>query len=358
MKKLLSLTLIIAMLITLIVPMTTVSAKSTTKKTTYLATQDAYKNSNGIAYMKDNELHFKGNDGKDKVLLSFGYSSEVSFYMRGKTIYYSVYDHEYEDENITPGIYSININGKKNTLIKSRSFSVLGGYGSTILTITGSRYIGYRVYSIADNGTKILFNTSTGNVVLFNGRIYYGNKAYIIDTGKTITFKNKGKVSSNSYMYYINSKNSLIRLDKAGKKTTIAKNAKEVLYANDGKTVIYRKGNTYYRKTGTGKAYALTTKNKLQNELMYPQETYAHAERVEIKDVAIINKVVYFNAEYDFGAIVSVNDKGGKLNRITGIYFDDPFIDSMTGIGKKIYYTLVGTDDIVSFDHKVLNVAG
>ena len=355
MKKLLSLILMITMLMTLIVPMTTVSAKSTAKKTTYIATQDAYKNSNGIAYMKLNKLHFKGNNGKDKVLVTFDGEEKVTFYMRGKTIYYGV--RNYEEVGIPGGIYSINIKGKNKTLITKDASQVLGGYGSTIIAVSGIRVKGYKVSHATNKKTKTIFKISDDKVYMFNGKIYYRNKAYVIDSGKKITFKNKGMVSAKKYMYYINNKNSLIRLDKAGKKTTVAKNVTEVLGATNGKTVFYAKGNTYYRKTGAGKAYALTTKDKIKETIAPDEEGKGE---VRVHNVVLINKTVYFNADYDYynnNAIVAVDYKGdGNLKIKTFIFDYDPYIGSMKGIDNNLYYTLVGTDDIITYQHEIMKV--
>jgi hypothetical protein len=352
MKKILSIALTLTMLITLIILPTTASATTQNEENTYIATQDAYKNANGVAYMKGNTLRFKSSNGTDKALVTFERTGGVTFYMRGKTVYYGVEDF---DGDSTTGIYSVNISGKNKTLITNKVSKILGGYGSTIITISGNTNIGETVYSVVNKNTKKLFKTSAKTITLFNGNIYYGNKVYNIANNKSTTFKNKGTVSSKTYMYYINSKNNLIRLDKAQKEITIAKGVTDVLYANNGKTVIYTKGDTYYRQTAKGKAYPLTTTNELQNKLMYSKD-YDHTNKLSVRNIVMINKVVYFNANYDFNAIVSVGYKGGALKRVTGKYLDDPYIDSITGIDGNIYYTLVGTDDITMYSHKIKNV--
>ena len=352
MRKLLSLTLIFTILMTLFIPMTTASTKSTTKKTTYIATQNAYKNSSGVAYMQVYKLRFSGNNGDFKNLVTFGDSDEVTFYMRGKTVYYGVRNHG--NGKIPSGIYSINTDGKNKTRITKKVSKILGGYGSTIFTISGNKKTGYKIYSVVKKKIKKLFDASTNKITLFNGSIYYGNKAYVVDSGKIITFKNKGKVSSNSYMYYINSKDSLIRLDKAGKKTTIAKKVTEVLYANDEDTVIYTKGDTFYRRTGTEKACALTTKDEMKKKLSYyPDADYLKDIDVVIFGVGIMDNAVYFNAFYDYNYIVSVDFEGVKLKRVKGGFLGDPHIDSMACMDGYIYYTILTSgDDVMSYQYK------
>jgi hypothetical protein len=116
MKKLLSIILSITMLAAVAVFPITVKAETKDKSSqeaTYIASSDIYKNSFGSVYIKSQKLIGENSKGKKAVLVNFNKEDincfDISFYMRGKTVYY--YCNINDSGTADSKIYSVKIDG-------------------------------------------------------------------------------------------------------------------------------------------------------------------------------------------------------------------------------------------------------
>ena len=275
MKKLISIILMITTILSLaVVPMTT-SAKTKTKKT-YIASEDIYVSGKAYVYAKINSKHnefqddkrislyYVGKNGKEKHLTYCGYNF-TNFYLRGDTVYFNFGGSR---ENIC----SININTKKVKTIFKNGF-LIGGYGKNVIVRDSNK----NVYSVTPKGEKTKLCKNYYNI--FNGCLYSADKKFNLANNKITNVARKSDIyTTNSYLYYINKKGNLTSLDKKGIKRNVDVMVTSIIGANDGKTVLYTKGNKVYRRTGTNKKIELADITKLRNTTgvdknFYPEET-------------------------------------------------------------------------------------
>ena len=179
-----------------------------------------------------------------------------------------------------------------------------------------------------------LVKKATGEINLFDGKIYYGNKkVYNLETGKTKSFKVKKIMVSKNYLYYLNVNNKLKRVAKnTGKKDTIATNVKDIYGANNGQSVIFSKLNgendeVLYRRTDLDKTYTLCT---LSDIVKVMGETYTIDENnpYYIEGGAFASGKVclsLIDKDHTTGmpAMVKVNSRGGNPSMLFDVTKDD-----------------------------------
>lgn len=377
MKKLLSLilTIIITTGIITSLPFTAGAKTVKPKETTYIASGCVYNNTNGKVFANSKGLFSVDKDG-NKVQLDaipvndydpdndyydyYDYDYTYSFYIRGKRVYYTNgYDH----------IFSVKMDGTGKKDIGPCFGTMIGGYGTSALTVYTSRTKNgteAKVYEIKGGKASVLLETGKNVPHLFNGKIYYGNKVFNIDTKKINSFSWKNpqpKVNkqyfysskstmderllkvTKTHMYYVNKNNNLVRLDKNGNKKVVANKVTSVLGGNDNKNVIYIKKNskgvkTIYRQNRKGKNIALTNYNKIYNA--FAEEFYYKSLDDVVFDGAFLvnGKVVLYNAL----EILCVDNKGGAVAKIDNCV-DSIFYD-IEVCGKTLYYREFECDDI------------
>ncbi|MCI6652472.1 MAG: DUF5050 domain-containing protein [Ruminococcus sp.] len=266
MKRLMSAVLTFAMLITMfVVPVTGTSAKTTKKApTTYIATNRSYAVKNGSVFSFDKgTLQYRTKQGKTKTLAKFSDFYSCKYYVRSNTVYYNTNNQK------SHCLMQVGLNGKnKKKLYSSKTLivSLIGGYGSSVIFQCGEKICRYK-----DGKVKTLIKTDDGILFfaqIFNGKIYYNNKSYDLATGKTKTYKGEYSYSTKNYLYFVNSKMDLKRLDKSGKINTVATKITDLNYV-DGDTVCFSKKNSnnkeaFYKRTGVkNKAIQLCTWNDI-----------------------------------------------------------------------------------------------
>lgn len=89
-----------------------------------------------------------------------------------------------------------------------------------------------------------MYSDNLTNINVFNGKIYYQNKAYNLANGKKTTFTAKEIYVTKNYMYYINKNNNLKSLDKKDVRRIVTKNVYKYYNSNNGSSVIYSKLNS------------------------------------------------------------------------------------------------------------------
>lgn len=348
MKKLLSLMLATIMTVSAFIMPTVVTAKES-KKTpnSYVATNDVYCFGKGMVYTKTGRLIYEKKSGKKIVLekYNWNYDAVYSYYVRGNTVYYLIYK---EDRSGNPKnkssfkIKSVNLSGKNKTTICSTNASafLLGGYGSSIIyEETNKKYVN-KIKKINNNKTTTLLTVKgKSSFEMFNGRIYYNNKAYNLKNGKTAKFVAKEIYVTKNYMYYMNKNNNLKSLDKKGTRRIVAKNVHKYYGANNGKIVIYSKLNNnneevFYKRTGTDKEYMLCSWSDMEKAIKTPSplpEKYNYT----IYDALFHKGKVYFefritgdNLQYE--KISRVSNKGGTPEMVL-----DP--NNSYGVYMKLY---------------------
>ncbi|MGN0460052.1 MAG: hypothetical protein ACI4HL_03955 [Ruminococcus sp.] len=326
MKKLLSLSLTLLMMISaLIIPCTTAQATSYSKKpNTYIASDAFYNTSKGLFYSDKRDIMFKGKNGKVKKILE-KYEDEIicKFYVRNDILYYSG-----TDETIN----ALNTKKNKDTEIyKSPDSStiVLGGYGSGVIF---KEY--YNVRMLRYNKVTTLIKKAYGDIYLFDGKIYYGNKkVYNIETGKTKSFRVKKMMVSKNYLYYLNVNNKLKRVEKiTGKKDTLATNVKDIYGANNGQSVIFskldgEKDEVLYRRTGLDKTYALCTLSDIVKVMgktyEIPENNPYYIESGAFASGKVCFSLIDKDHETGMPAMVQVNSKGGTPSMLFDMTKDD-----------------------------------
>ena len=326
MKKLLSLALTLLMMISaFVIPCTTAQAKAVKKKpNTYVASEAFYNTSKGLFYAHEYDIMFKGKDGKIKKIVNWREDEDIcKFYVRKDTLYYNGCDFN---------LHAVKTSGENDTVIydcPNYGVRVIGGYGSGVIFQEG-----YKVRMLRNNKVTTLIKKATGEINLFDGKIYYGNKkVYNLETGKTKSFKVKKIMVSKNYLYYLNVNNKLKRVAKnTGEKDTLATNVKDIYGANNGQSVIFSKLNkendeVLYRRTGLDKTYALCT---LSDIVKVMGETYAIDENnpYYIESGAFASGKVCFSLidkEHITGmpAMVQVNSRGGTPSMLFDVTKDD-----------------------------------
>ena len=310
MKKLVSAVLTFAMLITMfVVPVTGSSAKTKKKApTTYIATNKSYEVKNGSVFSFDKgTLQYRTKQGKTTTLAKFSdpyYTCK--YYVRSKVVYYS-----YNTQN-THCLMQVGLNGKNKKKLysnKNSDVSIIGGYGSSVIFQRDEKICKYE-----DGKVKTLTKSTDGDLIflylttIFNGKIYYNNKSYDLATGKIKTFKADYTYSTKNYLYFVNSKMDLKRLDKSGKTNTVATKITDLNYV-DGDTVCYSKKNSnnkeaFYKRTGIkNKAIQLCTWNDIYSKIKDREGlklNSTHAVNMEIAGGKVyLSPLIMGGMEYD-----------------------------------------------------------
>ena len=151
-----------------------------------MASNNVFSNANGKVYVEENKtvnewstrLVSKTPDGKTKILENAKFDApQYSFYIRGKTVYYSLVDADNADSEYS-GLFSVNLDGTNKKKIAEKDFNddkILGVYGDTILLYGGRAVVNGKI-------KKIYSAKSDYYEKLFNGKIYYANSVYDLDT--------------------------------------------------------------------------------------------------------------------------------------------------------------------------------
>ncbi|MCI6653060.1 MAG: hypothetical protein MSH11_06560 [Ruminococcus sp.] len=339
MKKLLSLALTLLMMISaFVIPCTTAQGKAVKKKpNTYIASEAFYNTSNGVFYSDGMNIMIKNKDGETKKIaerIEDDTNNICKYYVRKDFLYYN------SQKNGEYTVNSIKTSGKKKTvLFKSKDdITLIGGYGSGVIFQEG-----YKVRMLRNNKVTTLIKKATGEINIFNGKIYYGNKkVYNLETGKTKSFKVKKMMVSKNYLYYLNVNNKLKRVAKnTGEKDTLATNVKDIYGANNGQSVIFSKLNgendeVLYRRTGLDKTYTLCT---LSDIVKVMGKTYEIPENnpYYIESGAFASGKVCFSLidkDHTTGmpAMVQVNSKGGTPRMLIDVS-KDKFYPNFSGMG-------------------------
>ena len=365
MKKLLSIILSLIMAMSVLVIPATVSAKETKKvPNTYVnewfndsSTSGIYIPNKGTVHVYDgtniDELRFTPLKGKTITLdkcIRDDEGNDRSFngyYVRGNKVYYCIM--KQRKKGYLYQFKTIDINGKNKKIIysrslKSSSLGLIGGYGSGVI-FSEDRYehkidktlYTYKIFRY--NKVTTLFKFYSSGVVrkrIFGGKIFYGQHAYDLATGKTKSFVTKEKYITKNYMYYINKNNNLKSLDKNGTIRLVAKNIYEYLNADDNKSVVYSKLNkdneiVYYSRTGTDKEVELCTEKDLRNlvgksnEKLFKVGAVLHKNKVYFSTCEGKEDKVYDGYfDYDgieYAYIVTVDLKGGTPK----VYYEAPY---------------------------------
>ena len=355
MKKMLSIILSLVMAMSILIVPASVSAKQT-KKTpnTYVATYEEYLNfSKGtIQNSLFGKLSYYKNSGKKSILLDKcgGLAAEEvinGFYVRGDKVYYCI--SEPGKENFVYNIKTVNLTGKKYEVLYKTSdkkvdyAGLIGGYGSGAIFYE-TKYnnkndnLDYTVKMVRNHKVTTLFKVGKKTGVdfsIFNGKIYYNNKAYNIANGKKTTFTAKKTYVTNNYMYYINKNNNLKSLDKKGVRRIVTKNVYKYYYGNNGASVIYSKLNSnkeevFYKRTINQKEYKLCTWKDI---LKASNSTDKSKHSIELLTALFYNNKVYFNTYTD---VLNVNLTGGTPKLV--LKAKDNNMTTMYLFGKKIVY--------------------
>ncbi|MBR2013655.1 MAG: hypothetical protein IJ995_05525 [Clostridia bacterium] len=335
------------------------ATQSTAKENTYISSDCIYSNGYGKVYMtmelipvdsNDSGAHsmagtmiFEDTNGNKTVVKRiFGDKPFIDLYMRGKTVYYSVIASENEED----GIYSIKVDGTQEKCLLDESASLIGGYGATPIIKYGNG-----LYKVVD-GKKVKIGSladKNSGVTLFNGNLYFENKAYTLDTGETKKFTFKTAVATKKYMYYISGEDELVMVDKQNTKTELTKNVYDVLGGNNSKNVVFAKKNskgetTFYRLSSANKLYQLATYTDLYNKAPTYMDFNNEYYQGNMAARLLNGQVVFLLNEQNEAAFFQVKNTGGTLNLIkdgdmmffnTTIGFNRP---SFEAVGKNIYY--------------------
>lgn len=335
------------------------ATQSTAKENTYISSDCIYSNGYGKVYMTMDLIPVDSNDpgahsmagtlifedingNKTVVKRIFGDKPLIDLYLRGKTVYYSVV----ASENAQDGIYSINVDGTQEKCLLNESASLIGGYGATPIIKNGNG-----LYKVVD-GKKVEIGSladKNSGVTLFNGNLYFENKAYTLDTGETKKFTIKTAVATKKYMYYISGEDKLVMIDKQNAKADLAKNVYDVLGGNNNKNVVFAKKNskgetTFYRSSSTYKIYKLATYTDFYNKVPTYMDFNNEYYRGNMAARFVNGQAVFLLNEQNEAAFFQVKNIGGSLNLIkdgdmmffnTTIGFNRPSFET---VGKNIYY--------------------
>lgn len=324
------------------------------KQTTYIASQNIYQNSSMTVYLKGNQMICRSASGQKKVLLNNiaeSYSkqkggaieSDIQFFVRGKTVYFSETPVDQVSYRLYPArrnIWSVNANGTKKLIMKNAGW-IIGGYGSDIIVMKnadGARDHG-TVYRISGKKAKKLFKANS-EVLLYDGRLFYDNKSYNLDTKVVKKFTPKSDFATKKYLYYVNGKYKLVRLQNSKRVFFQVRYVSRIIGGDDAGNVIYMGKNssgamTFYRITASGKAYQLATQAALLNAA-----GAGHMKVARYSAAVAGGKVCIGIHGNSRSYIVSVPATGGQIRaeETTGALW------SMEASGKTIYYTTGGSD--------------
>ena len=358
MKKLYSILLAVALVFSMATQVVFVQAQATATENTYIASNTMYSNGYGKAYVErelvntdsDNpdvvefasKLIYEDVNGQKTVLKSFIDKTNAPYlalYIRGKTVYYAVSG----AQNAADGIYSIKSNGSGETLLLNECDILLGGYGAMPIVKNANS-----LYKIT-NGQKVKIASlqkDTSGIVLFNGKLYFENKAYNIDTGKTKTFTVKTAVATKQYMYYISGSDNLVMYDKQDNKTYLAKNVCDVLGGNDNKNVVFAKKNskgetTFYRSSSTNRIYTLATYTQLRKTAKFDNVNVAYTSSAAT--AKFVNGKAVFLLKGNENTFVQIKNTGGTTEFLrscgkvpaSGVNYNRSVFET---VGKKIYF--------------------
>lgn len=364
MKKILSLLLTFIIILSAFwaVPVSATTTKSSKpKETTYLASDNVYNNPSGKVYVQENRtvndwstrLVAKTPDGKTTILENAKFDApQYSFYIRGKTVYYSLVDAECADSEYS-GLFSVNLDGTNKKKIAEKDFNddkILGGYGDTILLYGGR--------AVVDGKIKKIYSAKSDYYEkLFNGKIYYANSVYDLDTQKVSTFKKRNSVKyptknpyvTNKYMYYLNTSNNLVQMDTNNKEKIIVKNVEGILGGNSNRHVIYTKKDkkgvvTVYRHNKFGKDYPVVAFNTIKKLLK--QKSGVPKLYVRITSAVFAGDKICMTVTGNVGAVLKMKMNGTNIKYIDYLG-ENPDEDgggfslgNLESWGKEVYYTL------------------
>ena len=360
MKKLLSILLSVIMAMSVIIIPTSVSAKKAkTVPNTYVATYDDILNFSKGTITTDfwgPFAYYKNSGNKyitlDKYDTPYGYEGIFGYYVRGDKVYYCIKKEIFNDYLYQ--IKTVDLNGKnKKVLYKVKESKIsnvllLGGYGSGAIFYekTYNKKVNkfcYTVKLFRNNKLATLFKVYSDNLTninVFNGKIYYQNKAYNLANGKKTTFTAKEIYVTKNYMYYINKNNNLKSLDKKDVRRIVTKNVYKYYNSNNGSSVIYSKLNSkkeevFYKRTGTDKEYKLCAISDIYKAT---NTSYTGKKHYWINDALFYNNKVYFNISLDGSYyIVNVKTRGSKPSVFFKTTNKDYYID-MYMFGNKLVY--------------------
>lgn len=323
-------------------------------QTTYPVAHNVYKNDFGQTVFSVNNLVSNDTSGTQNVIFDIkdynDFNSNdfrMSFYMRGKTAYYSLTPlnpYFYKNGAEPQEIWSADIHTGEKKLVVRKCGDIIGGYGTDIITRRWDTGAVYRI-----NGTNVvkLFSVKKGKsrdsacVKLFRGKLYYTNKCYDLDTGRVSTFTAHSIVTSKNYMYYTSGVNNLVCMDKDGRKTILCRKIKDVIGGNNNRNAVFRKnssaGLTIYRVNSRGRIYRLTTQKKVE------ESAFSNLVVSTTRAVLVNGKVCFImQSGYDQGGIVTVSNTGGALDKAERV-FDGA--GSAEVLNKTLYYTELKFDD-------------
>ncbi len=336
MKKLLSIALatIIALSV-LIMPATSVSAKKTKKvPKTYIANLYDYYTKKGRVYKKpyksNNYLYFTNKKGKT---IRLSKRIEIRhFYVRGDTVYFEKGDR----------LFTVDLKGKEKKTKVDNVSTLYGGYGSAVI---------YRAFACIEkykDGKVTTLYKMKGEYIdenpkdsyLFNGKVYIWEDKKVCDiaTGKVKDFNSSQIVCTKNYLYYINKKHNLRRIDKQGNNKLVAKDVEKIIGVNDGATVAFTKKNS----KGVQVLYRRTTLKRDKIRLC----TYDDIQKVAIPDQSGYNRIdkgCFENGKLyllvNGNGIITVNINGGAPKLICGITNDySIYVLEYDRYGKVRYY--------------------
>ncbi|MGN0460444.1 MAG: hypothetical protein ACI4HL_05985 [Ruminococcus sp.] len=330
MKKVVSAVLTFAMIITtFVVPVTVTSAKTTAKKVpaTYVATNRSYPVKNGSVFCFDQgKLQYKTKQGKTKTLAKFSDEYTCQYYVRRNIVYYNT------NSGTSSYLMQVGLNGKNKKILykkKNEDIMLIGGYGSSVIFQCDNNICKYK-----DGKVTTLTKYTDGCVILpttqiFNGKLYYNNKSYDLETKKVKSFKAENVYSTKNYMYFVTPNKTLKRLDKSGKIKALATKIDSLYFAR-GETVVYskldsNKREVFYKRTGIKeKAVKLCSWNDIFSKLekhknVSVDSLYAIYVDVSPGKVNFVTSIMSdlgnsddFDDIYMYESLVSVSAKGGS----------------------------------------------
>ncbi|MGN0460274.1 MAG: hypothetical protein ACI4HL_05115 [Ruminococcus sp.] len=369
MKKLISILLAIVTLLSALAVIPTAGAVTNSNaKTTCIPSRSVYSNSYGTVYLTGKRLVAESSKGKKVTLLKSktSFTPNIELYMRGTKVVY--YDLDTEE------LYSIGIDGKNKKKLGTNIDEFLGGYGNDVIVYIYDKGI----YKINSDGKKIkLFGSKkyVNIAYLFGGKVYVNYWAknwdysmprkftvYDLKTKKTSTVKMYDFAIGRNHMYYKNSKNFLVQMDKNGVKKAVGSNVEYIYSVNNGATVVYSKllnagknnsDEMLYRKTKGLKTVELCkysdiiekVKSIVKTSKKYDMDTISEYDITGYNTISRNN--IYFavsvgNEEETFETmIIPVNLTTGKIGNavttvngyIRDLVYDNGYIYYKTEIG-------------------------
>ena len=322
--------------------------------TTYRVRYTAQKEGSLTAYMSGRNLYVQYGSKKAVKLTDVDEDDYVNdnrtiaFFTDGARVFYSV-------GNSDICVYTAKT-GKKKHLAENCG-ELHGGNKYGVVSKNGNDLIYTDI-----NGISETIGKAKAVSAFFNGKLYYttskGKTEYTVNTKKAVAFKGESLVSSKNYLYYINSASKLVRMDKKGNKVSIDTNVKQIMGANNGKTVIYNKldKNGYHLFRATGKkVYRLIDESVLCKNLLKIQETkkldekYAEKNSDRLtesmgKNAVVAGDYICFTVkgmDHKGSIILKVNKNGGNAKYVRNVHYQSDEmsdISTLGVIGKTLYY--------------------